>query len=264
MFTVGSELSVFNAQLVEVADERKGELAVGIMDDVVFLAKGESFRETHRRMKDMFSREGGAQHWAASHHSQFKMSKLAVIDFTRRRKKVAQGAKTMPVPRTPLTLDSHKITPSPFTRYLGVLIDQELRFKEHATAALAKGTQWALQAKRLSKLSAGMPHRYARRLYKAVGIPKMLYTADVWCCPLREKPGGRRMMGSVGFASQLARVQHISALQATGALHTTTTDSLNVHASLLPMGLSVNKICFVSAVRLAVLPRTHPLRIGAQ
>jgi hypothetical protein len=69
-------------------------------------------------------------------------------------------------------------------KYLGVILDQELRFKEQAAYTISKGSKWAMQARRLSRPSSGMPHTYARQLWNAVAVPKMLYAADVWCNPI--------------------------------------------------------------------------------
>lgn len=42
-------------------------------------------------------------------------------------------------------------------------------------------------------------------------------------------------------------------------MHTTASDVLDAHADLLPMDLLINKHCFREALRLATLPKSHPL-----
>ena len=54
-------------------------------------------------------------------------------------------------------------------------------------------------------------------------------------------------------------IQREGTLAITGGLQTSPMDSLDVHASMLPMKLRVGKICHNSAVRIASLPHTHPL-----
>lgn len=75
------------------------------------------------------------------------------------------------------------IRPSPTHKFLGVILDQELRWKEHVAYAIVKGTAYALQLRRLSSTASGMPMKLAHQLYQAVAIPKMLYAADVWFTP---------------------------------------------------------------------------------
>jgi hypothetical protein len=67
-------------------DERKGELAVGIIDNIVHLAKGKISREANRKIKSMFTYKERAKQWAKEHCSEFEMNKLAVIGFTRKQK----------------------------------------------------------------------------------------------------------------------------------------------------------------------------------
>jgi hypothetical protein len=151
------------------------------------------------------------------------------------------------------------VKPSALQKLLGVILDQEMRFKEHATHALAKGTDWVMQFCRLSKPSAGMPARFARQLFNGIAVPKMLYAADIFCTPIYKAWGTKQMKGLVGFATKMARVQRLAALHVTGAMHTTATDMLNTHADLIPFQLLLNKSCHQATVRLASLPASHPL-----
>ncbi|KAG2119715.1 uncharacterized protein F5147DRAFT_767189 [Suillus discolor] len=75
------------------------------------------------------------------------------------------------------------IHPSATHKFLGVILDQELRWKAYIAYAITKGTKYALQLRRLSSTANGMPMKLTRQLYQAVAIPKMLYVADVWFTP---------------------------------------------------------------------------------
>ncbi|KAG2063420.1 hypothetical protein BDR04DRAFT_940490, partial [Suillus decipiens] len=50
--------------------------------------------------------------------------------------------------------------------------------------AIAKGTSYVLQLRRLSSSAKGLPLRLMRQLYLAVALPKMLYAADLWFSPV--------------------------------------------------------------------------------
>ena len=104
-----------------------------------------------------------------------------------------------------------------------------------------------------------MPPRFARQLYKAIAVPRMLYAADIFQTLVTRSPGAERSKGSVGLISKLARVQRMAAIHITGAMHSTATDILDAHADLLPFTLLVNQICQRAALRLSTLPDTHPL-----
>ncbi|KAG2749478.1 hypothetical protein P692DRAFT_20670332, partial [Suillus brevipes Sb2] len=73
------------------------------------------------------------------------------------------------------------INPSHAHKFLGVIFDDELRFKNHADFALAKGTKYALACKRMIRPTKGIHGKLMKRLYEGVVVPKMTYGADIWC-----------------------------------------------------------------------------------
>ncbi|KZP04257.1 hypothetical protein FIBSPDRAFT_671951, partial [Athelia psychrophila] len=144
------------------------------------------------------------------------------------------------------------------TKFLGLILDQNLTFKQHADYAAAKGRFWINQTKRISKTVKGMQGVYSRHLYLTVCVPRMLYGASIWLNPIRRAPN-TRARGSVAAAAALSRVQRTAALHITGGMRTSPTDLLNAHADLLPMELLIDKWCHREALRLASLPATHLL-----
>ena len=48
------------------------------------------------------------------------------------------------------------VAPTTMHKFLGVVIDQELRFREHANYVLAKGTKLVRQYRRLTKPGKGV------------------------------------------------------------------------------------------------------------
>ena len=91
-------------------------------------------------------------------------------------------------------------------------------------------------------------------------MPKMLYTAEVWCNPIHNPtPGKKKKRGSIAFATKLARVQRTSTTFITGAIRATSTVALDAHAGVLPMHIAINKICLRAALCFTTLPRNHPL-----
>ncbi|KAG1886669.1 hypothetical protein F4604DRAFT_1521183, partial [Suillus subluteus] len=135
------------------------------------------------------------------------------------------------------------IQPSHSHKFLGIIIDEELRFKEHGAHALAKGTAYAMACNRMVKPTKGVRGTLMKRLFEGVVLPKMLYTADVWCSGLLPRGRSRRVngRGTRGFASQMARVQRMASLLITGGMHSTASDVLDAHADLLPFQQNLRK-----------------------
>ncbi|KAF5381379.1 hypothetical protein D9615_008294 [Tricholomella constricta] len=139
------------------------------------------------------------------------------------------------------------------------MVDDELRWKQHAKYALGKGTKYALMFKRITRPSTGIKPEFMEQLFTAVAVPKFTYAADVWYTPIRRKPQNKRDSGSVGPAKQLAKIQRLALVAITGSMRSAPTDALELHANLPPVDLLMDKICHRSATRIATLPEAHPL-----
>ncbi|KAJ3841250.1 hypothetical protein F5878DRAFT_496963, partial [Lentinula raphanica] len=131
-------------------------------------------------------------------------------------------------------------------KLLGLLFDRELRFKEQSAAAVAKGQAWISQFRRLSRTTGGVEASHVREWYIATLMSGMLYGADVFLTP-QHHPGAASRDSSVrkklqrAVVGKLASIQRQVALIITGALPSTPTDLLDIHADLLPMSLAIDK-----------------------
>jgi hypothetical protein len=145
------------------------------------------------------------------------------------------------------------------TKYLGIVVDRRLKWKEHVEAAIAKVTKAVLAVARLTRPMFGMPHRFVCQLFQSVVIPRMEYGLVAWYQPIQKEEGTRHAKGSVGLARQLGKVQRIVTCLITGALRTTASDVLDYIACIPPIKLHLNLSSFNSAACLASLPELHPL-----
>ena len=237
-----------------------------------YVQLAETMEEAADKLRDMMERPGGAFEWADTHNCTFAVDKFALVGFTRRKVKVKarrrvrtrEEARKRGKPdkkfeyraleRLNIALRGTHICPSKSHKFLGIIIDQELNFKEHTASALAKGTKWVTQYRRLARPSKGVSSRYMRQFYTSVALPRMLYGVDIFLSPPSCK--GK---GSKGIIEKLARVQRQAAIHITGAMRTTATDTLDAYADLLPFSLLVDKKCHDEATRLATLADKHPL-----
>ncbi|RPD54989.1 hypothetical protein L227DRAFT_510637, partial [Lentinus tigrinus ALCF2SS1-6] len=223
------------------------------MDDVAVLAVGRTFREVHSQLSDFMMRPGGGEDWSATHHSPYSVDKFNLVNFSR--KLSIKKGRLGPA----LQLRGHRVQPSPYHRFLGILVDCELRHHPQVADAFAKGTAWATLMRRMGQVRHGLSTGVLMRLYQAVAVPRILYAADTFLLPVRKVAGRKTSSGSVGHIKKLAQVQRQAVLTITGAMHTTVTDVLEAHLRMLPFDLLVDKFCFCAAVRLCSLPSSHPL-----
>ena len=238
----------YNADMIDIPRGRS-EMCLGYVDDTALVAAASSFTGTHRILKSMMVHRNGGYDWSVAHNSKFEASKSVLIDFSRNKN----------LDRPHMTLRGTAITPQTSHKFLGVMLDQELRWREQADYALSKAAKWTLAFRRLARPTSGVNLRLMRQMYSAVAIPKVVYAADVWYTPTRKKEGASRLSGSVGITNKLASIQRMAAIAITGAMRTTATDILDLHAGLTPIPLMLHRICHRATLRLASLPETHPL-----
>jgi hypothetical protein len=172
----------YNSKLLNVAhpSPRKGELSLGFIDDVALAAKGSSYEAANEKLKQMMERPGGALDWSKEHNAEFELDKTALLCLSRTRiPDPINPRKTIPAPRPPIIIQEHVIQPSASAKFLGVIIDENLNFKEHAARALAKGMKYTLACNRMIKPTKGIRGQLMKRLYEGVVIPKMQYAADI-------------------------------------------------------------------------------------
>jgi len=240
---------IYCADLTGLANHRNKETALAFVDDTAFIATGKTFEDTHRTLKDMMERPNGALQWSKDHNSKFEVNKFALLDFTRNKLRH----------RPNLIIGNTPIKPAEHHRFLGLIVDHELTWKKHTGYAIAKGTEYVLQLRRLSRVAGGISTQLMRKLYLTVAVPKFTYGAGIWFRPTFMEGADNSHRGSIGVAKRLAKVQRIAAITITGAMRTSPSDALDAHAFLLPTPLLLQKHCHRAALRLASLPQHHPL-----
>ncbi|TFK17424.1 hypothetical protein FA15DRAFT_546744, partial [Coprinopsis marcescibilis] len=115
-------------------------------------------------------------------------------------------------------------------KYLGVVINQDLCFKEHCAAVMERGTRWLAAFQHLVKITQGVALGHAHHLFLAAALPTVLYAADMWC--------ENRTRNGVAMKSIVIhgvnRVQRQAAVAMMGVLRTAPTDMVEVYAGLPP------------------------------
>ena len=239
----------YNADLLDIPST-PSKVAAAYVDDTILVATAKTFEDTHQVLADMMTREKGALHWAKEHNSKFELTKLALMDFAHQSKKIC---------RPPLQIAGTTIEASKSVKYLGVYLDQHLSWKEQEVYATRKGATWAAQIRRVVRLDWGLTPKFARRMYTGVALPRILYAADVWAPPAYKKEQGTKPIANKRFTTRLASIQRSGTLAIVGGLRTSPTDTLCVHADVLPAHLELDKACHKAAVCMATLPHSHPI-----
>jgi len=215
----------------------KGKDVVAFMDDMLLLAWGKTLIETNNQVKNMMKRDGSRLDWSRMHQCKFAIDKFGVMGLTRRQELNPSGSlKTRPIQRRLIFLQGVKVLAVAMHKFLGVMLDQEMCWKEHYQYMLQKGVKWVMQYWRLAKVTKGVSAKYMRQFFISVAIPRMMYVADLFLVP-----GSGISKGTKGFISKLAiaKIQKQVMLHITGALRSTPMDVIDACTDVLPFHLLV-------------------------
>ena len=124
----------YNAELLDVPRicEEKTVQSLGFIDDIAYGVQGQNDEENAQKLQQMLERAEG---WKNRHGAKFETTKYILIHFTRNKHQKTDS---------PVTIANVTIQPSREARYLGVIFDKNLRFKQHLQYAAKKGTKFAL------------------------------------------------------------------------------------------------------------------------
>ena len=108
-----------------------------------------------------------AVQWEKRSGATFEGDKTVIIHFTRCSDRASIS---------PFTVKGEAIVPSNTAKILGVVMDTQLRYKQHIAKATTKGLLAALALKRLRLVSPST----ARQLFGATVAPVVDYASNVW------------------------------------------------------------------------------------
>ena len=151
---------IYNHQILKIFKKVNKEAGFLFIDDMAILVTGVDFKTTHRKLRDVMLRDGGVMEWARTHNCTFGIEKFQLLDLLRqKRKDPLRPQKRTPLARPDLVLNGQRIKSTSTVKFLGLHIDNELRWKEQIAVAIGKGREWLRQCNRLAKTSEGVSGR---------------------------------------------------------------------------------------------------------
>ncbi|OAQ57981.1 reverse transcriptase [Purpureocillium lilacinum] len=196
----------FNADLVQRKISTAGG-SVAFVDDYSAWVTGPTAEANRAGLESIIN---DALEWEKRSGATFEADKTTIIHFTRMAERNSETA---------YTIKGQEVKPTSSAKILGVIMDSELRYKEHMARAAAKGLSAAMDLRRLRMASP----RMARQLFVATVAPTVDYASNVWShtCGLRE-------------AAWLDKAQRVGAQAITGTFRTVATAVAEAEASIQP------------------------------
>jgi Reverse transcriptase (RNA-dependent DNA polymerase) len=170
---------IYNTDLTKMSILRLGKWILLFIDDAVIIVIRKDFAETHANTCDIMNHVGGIFEWARDHNCEFGIEEFQLLNITGLALNHLNHKKRIPMLRQTLVLGDKHIPSKDTTRFLGVIVNNKMHWKEQCATVLVKGQDWLIQFGRLTQTSQGIHASYIWQLYLSITVPCMLYAANV-------------------------------------------------------------------------------------
>ena len=143
--------------------------AIVFADDLIIMTRGKTVTEAENFMNLELTK---VQKWAQNNRLVFNENKSKVMLLTRRKRK---GKKEIAV-----YINNKKLNQVNQIRYLGILFDNKLTFREHINQIEEKYTKLIFSLARSAKITGGLKHKALKTIYTGAILPIILYGAPIW------------------------------------------------------------------------------------
>ena len=233
---------LFNVFLSDILDDSVlvNGIEAGIYaDDIRISAYGETAEEAAQKLSAIL---GSVARWAVKNRVRFDLDrkKCGYMCFAKQ-----------PQPDASVTFGTRALkritTPH---KYLGVWFTERLSFRDHIKRVKGKAWRALHEIRRVAGEKTGATLPVFLRLYTALVRPLMEYASSIWDC---EKQS---------YKYELDAIQRGALLSATGALHTTGSDSLHVYCSIQTLADRREMATIMTLERASRLDSSHPLSVS--
>ena len=193
---------------------------IAFADDLVIMTKAESIPEAEN-IRNAELRKIST--WARENKLQFNEQKSQIMLLTRRKRKEIKEDKIYLNNRPLIQVNSMK--------YLGIIFDHKLTFREHINYMAEKCTKLIFSLSKSAKLNWGLQHAALISIYTGAILPLLLYGA-----PVRYK--------AIDIASnklKLTRVQRLINIKIAKAYRTVSNEALCSLTGLTPITIKIQE-----------------------
>jgi ribonuclease HI len=224
----------------------------GYADDIALVAISTDFQSNCDQLQTNL-RE--ALSWGNSEGITFDPAKSELLHFTRGRE-----GDNGPLPGVNAGTYSISEKPGPL-RWLGVVFDRKLTFKQHVQTLSSKALEVGNALKSLGKTARGVPPHLLQQAVKACVLKKGYYGAETWWPGRFRHSSSSRISNRIGSHIQLLeKVVYSGARAVLPVYRTTPIATLLKESQILPPEIQLDQISRTYAARTARLDPYHPIR----
>jgi len=207
--------SLWNIAVNQILNTDKEDThRVAYADDIAVLISGntrkELYSKTEEYLKDLMD-------WSSRYGLQFSPTKS-----------MAMALKGGLQPGHHIKFGDARIKTVERTKYLGITIDGDFKFKSQIQNIVKKQTAEFSRVRSMTGRDWGADYNSALLLYKVIYIPRVTYAASIWMTDWGKTD-----------RQHLSKGQRIPLLAVSGAYRTAPTEGLQIIAGLLPLDLQI-------------------------
>jgi hypothetical protein len=219
------------------------------VDDGILFACAQEWEEVERLLRARYTI---CEEWLRRSGLAVEPDKTELLFFQKPYERNSPAAPTRP---DPVNSSYYVVLPVENLRYLGFFINRRLKWEPHVRIMCnrARASLKALQV--LGNSIRGLSMANWRLVLNAVCLPVLAYGSQIWFLSGASKT----------LVNMLQRVQNDMVKQVTGAFRTAPREALLHFTRMVPMRHYIEKLTYMSALRLYRLPRPSQLlsRLGA-
>jgi hypothetical protein len=198
----------------------KHTTVIAFADDVIIMIKADSIREAENITSVELSK---ISKWADNNKIRFNERKLKVILLTRRKRKERQ--------EIDIHLNDKTLTQVQCIKYLGIIFDYKLTFKEHIKYMAEKCTKLIFTLSKSAKLYWGLGHTALKTVYTGGILPILPHGAPVW----------KNTIYKASHKAKLTRVQRLINIKIAKAYRPVSNEAVCIITGLTPITIKIQE-----------------------
>jgi hypothetical protein len=195
--------------------------AIAFADDLIILTRGESVVEAENYMNLEMRK---FLEWAKNNKLKFNENKSKVMLMSRRRRLEKKEIE--------IYLNNKILTQVNSIKYLGIIFDSKLTFREHINYVEEKCTKLIFSLSKSAKITWGLKHEALKTIYTGGILPLLLYGAPVW----------KNVMNKPCYKAKLIRIQRLINIKIPRAYHTVSNEALCVITDSIPINIKIEEM----------------------
>jgi hypothetical protein len=195
--------------------------AIAFADDLIILTRGETVAEAENYINIELRK---VQDWAQNNKMKFNNNKSKVMLMSRRKRNENK--------EIGVYINNTKLKQVNNIKYIGIVFDNELAFKEHIMHIEEKCTKLIFALAKSAKLTWCLKHKALKTIYTGAILPLMTYGAPVW----------KDALNKASFKARLVRIQRLMNVKIAKAYRTVSNDAPLILTGLMPIHIKTQEV----------------------